>query len=193
MLVFWGKIWILEYWPILPNRSSKATWSKFLLILDHSVCCHCERLTYSYVISNNGLGQVSFYRITCFFFIYSHQFTRKLSKRFLQFSQHFLIWTRCKFFLIQVNYNYAIQLYGVFQGIIALLVLGGSSLGGFLLFISLAISGAVKYELAYALTMLGASFIISSPKLKKLGNNFFVSVLFGSAYSLIINPSIYQN
>jgi hypothetical protein len=71
--------------------------------------------------------------------------------------------------------------------------LGGSSLGGFLLFISLAISGAVKYELAYAMTMLGASLIISSPNFKKLGSILFVAVLFGSAYSLIINPSIYQN
>jgi len=38
-----------------------------------------------------------------------------------------------------------IQIYGAFQGLIALLILGGDCLGGVLLFLSLIVSGLLKY------------------------------------------------
>jgi hypothetical protein len=38
-----------------------------------------------------------------------------------------------------------IQIYGAFQGLVALLIIAGDSFGGILLFTSLIVSGAVKF------------------------------------------------
>jgi len=46
---------------------------------------------------------------------------------------------------MKINWNLWVQIYGAFQGLIALLIFSGDGLGGFLLFFTLLGSGVFRF------------------------------------------------
>jgi hypothetical protein len=81
-----------------------------------------------------------------------------------------------------------IKIYGCFQGLVALIIIPGNVIGGFLLFIYFFIAGTVAFELAPFLTIVGASMILSDSPKKSIAKMLFAATVISSAYFHIIAP-----